>query len=419
MNLHQKHFFIPIIFVVVIVSAVTGFLAGSFAVSIQLNLSSEQNIDTNKIPEIVQESQSTPLVDSDELITDVVENAMPSVVSIIVTKNIPQMQNNPYGFFFGDPLDQDVQTFDRQKIGGGSGFFISEDGMIVTNRHVVSDPDADYTVITADGTEYNATVLGRDTITDFAVIDIEGINHFPALTIGDSTMLKVGQTAIAIGNSLGEFPNTVSRGIVSGIGRDIVAGSYYSDGEQFNNIIQTDAAINPGNSGGPLLDINGTVIGINTAVAQGAQNIGFAIPIDHVRAIIDQVRKTGTIERPFLGVRYIAITPQITAELDNFDEDHGVLLLRGQRITDFAVLPGSSADKAGLQENDVILSVDRTDVNEDNSLQDLLVNHNIGDSVNLSVWRSGEIMEIPVTLNARGLTEKTSEDGLDTSGNNN
>lgn len=417
MNAHQRKYFSLMVFIVIIISAVVGFIAGTIGMLLSPSIGDRVNITKEKVIEHVPAVQREVVIAEDNVITDVVEKATPSVVSIAVTKDVPRMRGSfgdPYSFFFGDPYGQVPQEFDRQKVGGGSGFFISEDGLIVTNRHVVSDTDAEYTVITADGTEYEATVLARDTVTDFAVMKVESDATFPALDMGDSTMLKVGQTAIAIGNSLGEFPNTVSRGIVSGIGRDIVAGSYYGGGEQFNNIIQTDAAINPGNSGGPLLDINGTVIGINTAVAQGAQNIGFAIPIDHVSAIIDQVRETGTIERPFLGVRYVEITPEIASELEDFDYEHGVLLLRGQRLTDFAVVPGSSADKAGLLENDVILAVDGVDVDKEHKLQDMLVNREIGDTVKLSVWRKGEVIDLSVTLSAKELTDndaQTSSDG--------
>lgn len=389
-------------FLVISISAVVGFLAGSFAVIIATDRHTEEGYALSQtVPRNVSQDTSNSFTTIDDTITDVVQKSAPSVVSIIVTKDMPRMQSNPYGFFFGDPYSEDTQIFDRQEIGGGSGFFISENGMIVTNRHVVSDPEAQYTVITADGAEYDATVLGRDTITDFAVIDIEGDQKFPALAMGDSKALKVGQTAIAIGNSLGEFPNTVSRGIISGIGRDIIAGPSFGNGEQLSNIIQTDAAINPGNSGGPLLDINGMVIGINTAVAQGAQNIGFAIPINHVSTIIDQVQRTGTIERPFLGVRYVAITPEIASQIDGFDKDHGVLLLRGQRQDDLAVVPGSNADIAGLQENDVILEVDGTKIDEDHTLQELLLLHNVGDSVRVLIWRQSEILPLTITLSPR------------------
>ncbi len=410
MNPYQRKHFALMVLTVIIISAVVGFIAGGLGTIIVTTNNKEIAISTEEIDRAFIATLSDNTTNTiDDILTNLVENATPSVVSIIVSKDVPRMKyspDNPYDIFFGGPFEELPEEFERQKIGGGSGFFISEDGLIVTNRHVVSDPNAQYTVITSNGTKYEATVLARDTITDFAVINIESDMQFPALTLGDSSMIRVGQSAIAIGNSLGEFPNTVSRGIVSGIGRDIVAGSYFGSGEQFYNIIQTDAAINPGNSGGPLLDINGTVIGINTATAQGAQNIGFAIPIDHVSAIIDQVRKNGTITRPFLGVRFIAISPEIADTLDNFNEDHGALLLRGQHETDNAVIPGSSADQAGLLENDVILAVDGVNVDTEHSLQELLLIHTIGDTVNLTLWRTGKIIEISVMLQS-GTQEAT------------
>lgn len=343
----------------------------------------------------------------DEDIVSVVESASPAVVSIVVSKDVPQYQqlyNSPFDLFFGVPPrtqqeNRNLQEPEKQKVGGGTGFFVSSDGMIVTNRHVVSDANADYTVLTHDGTEYPAKVLARDEILDFAVLKVEGEN-FTAVTLGDSDAIKIGQTVIAIGNSLGEFSHSVSRGIISGMQRNITAGSGFGDSEELTDIIQTDAAINFGNSGGPLLDASGRVIGINTAVAQGAENIGFAIPINHVMRLIDDVKQTGKITRPFIGVRYVAMNDDIREAL-NVAYEHGVLVVRGDMITDFAVLPGSPADKAGIVENDIILEINGTKIDEKNPLAQMIARYRVGDTVDLKIWHKGEEKNVSLLLEER------------------
>ncbi|EKE19243.1 MAG: hypothetical protein ACD_9C00073G0004 [uncultured bacterium] len=345
----------------------------------------------------------------DSAIIDVVDKSSPSVVSIVISKNVPSAQNyfnNPGNFFnpfFDIPgLDgnnKDDSGTEKQKVGGGSGFFITSDGFILTNRHVVEDQQASYTVVTNDGKEYEATILARDPVRDVAVIKIEG-NSFPVVSLGDSDNLKIGQSVIAIGNSLGEFSNSVSRGIVSGLKRNLDAGSGYGDSERLTDIIQTDAAINPGNSGGPLLDIDGRVIGINVAVAQGAQNVGFALPINQAARIIDQVKNGTKISVPYLGVRYIVIDSSVQKEAQ-LPFDYGVLVLRGNKMTDLAVMLGSPADKAGIVENDIILEVNGKKINKDNQLGDLIVKYNVGDKLNLKVWHRGEIKDVQVTLEER------------------
>jgi serine protease Do len=326
-------------------------------------------------------------------------------VSIVISKNVPNIQNfnmpgdffDPFGGFNdGSQTDQGTQ---KQTIGGGSGFFITSDGYILTNRHVVEDQQADYTVVTSDNKEYVAKVLARDPVRDVAVIKIEG-NNFPVATLGNSDNLKIGQTAVAIGNSLGEFSNSVSRGIVSGLRRNLNAGSGFGDSERLTDIIQTDAAINPGNSGGPLLDIEGNVIGINVAVAQGAQNVGFALPVNQAKRIIDQI-KTGTkISVPYLGVRYVIIDSALQKETQ-LPFDYGVLVLRGTKMTDLAVIPGSPADKANIVENDIILEINGKKINKDNQLGDAIIKYNVGDTITLKVWHKGEIKDVQVKLEER------------------
>lgn len=381
--------------------AVFGFMGGKVSDKIfdKITQKMGKKINQNISPEINREK----IIEEDSAIIDVVEKSSPAVISIVVSKDVPRYRSffdDPFGFF-----DQMYNTepgqggTEKQKIGGGSGFIVSKNGMIVTNKHVVSDQIADYTVITNEGKEYSAKVLARDLIKDIAVIKIEGDN-FPTLEFGESENLKVGQTVIAIGNSLGEFSNSVSKGIISGLQRDVTAGSGFGKTEQLSNIIQTDAAINPGNSGGPLLDISGKVIGVNVAMAQGAENIGFAIPVEQVKKIVEQVKETGKISTPYLGVRSIAIDKQIQED-NNLSFDYGALITRGEKITDFAVIPGSPADKVGIVENDIILEVNGKKVDSKNQLTELISRQKVGEEINLKIWHKGETKNVKVRLEER------------------
>lgn len=350
------------------------------------------------------------VVDQDSIVVDLVERASPAVVSIVASKDVPKFRNvGPFGgfpFFFFDPFqEQDPQgdrgngETEKQKVGSGTGFFVSSDGLVVTNKHVVSDDGADYTVFTSDGKEHKATVLARDPVQDMAVMKVDGAG-FPTLTLGDSDTIKAGQTVIAIGNSLGEFSNSVSRGIISGLGRDVTAGSGFGEEETLTNIIQTDAAINPGNSGGPLLDISGRVIGINVAVARGAENIGFAIPINSVKRAVEDVEKTGKISIPYIGVRYAIIDEEAQKD-NNLPFDYGAIVLRGTKPTEFAVIPGSPADKAGIVENDIILEIDGTKIDADHPLGTIIAGYRPGDTVTLKVWHKGDTKDVKVILEER------------------
>ena len=304
---------------------------------------------------------------------------------------------DPFGG--SDGSAQTDQGTQKKTIGGGSGFFITSDGYILTNRHVLDDQQADYTVVTSDGKEYVAKVLARDPVRDVAIIKIDG-NNFPVAVLGDSDVLRIGQTVVAIGNSLGEFSNSVSRGIVSGLKRNLSAGSGFGDSERLTDIIQTDAAINPGNSGGPLLDINGDVIGINVAVAQGAQNVGFALPVNQAKRIIDQVKNGTKISVPYLGVRYVVIDQAVQKEVQ-LPFDYGVLVLRGTKMTDLAVMPGSPADKAGIVENDIILEINNQKITQNNQLGDMIVKYNVGDVITLKIWHKGDTKDVQVKLEER------------------
>lgn len=353
--------------------------------------------------------KETPLAVSSEeaILPDLVDQSTKAVVSIVITRDVPKYRSlfdapSGFPFFFSDPFERrgyDSGETERRTVGEGSGFFISSDGTIVTNKHVVEDAEASYTVIMSDKKEYSARVLARDPVQDIAILKVDG-GDFPALHLGDSDRIRVGQTAIAIGNSLGEFSNTVSRGIVSGLKRSLIAGSGFGASERLSGIIQTDAAINPGNSGGPLLDLSGNVIGVNVAMAQGAQNIGFAIPVNNIKNALVEVKETGKISAPFLGVRYVIITPQIQKD-NNLPVDSGALVIRGERMTDLAVVPGSPADKAGILENDIILEMDGTVINEETPLGDIIASKRSGDTITVKVWRKGETKTLSITLEER------------------
>lgn len=347
----------------------------------------------------------------ESFVVEAVKRASPAVISIVISKDVPKYetysdpnnQHNPFGdifggipnFFFNIPQYRQNGT-EKKEVGSGSGFLISSDGLIVTNKHVVDQKDVEYTVFTNDGKKHNAKVLARDAILDIALIKIEGSNY-SYLDLGNSDALQVGQSVIAIGNALGEFRNTVSVGVVSGLARSITAGDNFGNAETLDQVIQTDAAINPGNSGGPLLDLKGKVIGVNVAIVQGSQNIGFALPVNSIKSAIDSVKATGKIVRPYLGIRYVAIN-EAMKEKNDLSVDYGVIVKGGEDKDELAVIPGSPADKAGIVENDIILEVDGVKLDEKNSLASIVRGKNVGSTVLLKILHKGEEKIVSVTL---------------------
>ncbi|MGC9046711.1 MAG: S1C family serine protease [Minisyncoccia bacterium] len=371
-----------------------------------LNSTSSTSTDTNlNKPQPVY----NPTVDYEQAVINAVKEAEPSVVSIVISKYVPVIEQCPYNPFSGLPPEfqqffGDTQFYapcqkgtKLQEVGGGSGFIVSSDGIIITNKHVVSDTKADYTVLMNDGKKYKATILARDPVQDLAVLKINATG-LKAIKLGDSDSLQLGQTAIAIGNALGEFRNTVSVGVVSGLARKIQASGLNFGSEELDNVIQTDAAINPGNSGGPLLNLKGEVIGINTAIVSGAQNIGFAIPINQAKRDIQSVLKTGTIQTPYLGVRYLTVDSDI-AKSQKLPVDYGALL-RGNENGP-AVEPNSPADKAGLKAEDIILEVNGQKVDANHSLISIIQKYNVGDTITLKVQRGDQILNINIILGQR------------------
>jgi serine protease Do len=347
-----------------------------------------------------------PVVDYENAVVNAAKQASPAVVSVTISENVPVVEQCPYNPFQGIP--QQFQQFltvpcstgqtQLQQVGGGSGFIISSDGLILTNKHVVSATGASYSVLTNDGKTYRATVLARDPNQDLAVLKIDATG-LPTVTLGDSSNLQLGQTAIAIGNALGQFSNTVSVGVVSGLARTVTAGAPDTGAQEtLHNVIQTDAAINPGNSGGPLLNLQGQVIGINSAVAENAQGIGFAIPINQAKQDITSVETTGNISAPYLGVRYEELDPTIASQ-NNLPVNFGAWVqgTNGQA----AVTANSPAAKAGIQAGDIITAVNGTQLNASNDLGSIINQHKVGDTLTLTINRGGKEITAQVTLAQR------------------
>jgi len=322
------------------------------------------------------------ILTEESVVIKVAEDVSPSVVTVSVeTPQRRVLQFSPFGGF-----SQRIEGGTPQDI--GTGFVVSEDGLIVTNKHVVSTDGAKYRVITKDDKEYEVKQVSRDPSNDIAVIKIEAKGLKP-VELGESGNLKVGQFVIAIGTALGEFRHTVTTGVISGLGRGITAGSAFEGYvERLDNVIQTDAAINPGNSGGPLLNSAGQVIGINVAVAQGAQNVGFAIPINVVKEALNQFKTTGKFaSKPYLGVEYQMISQQ-TAILNNVPQ--GAYVVR--------VVDGSPAQSAGVKADDIIVKMDGAELSDKTTLAEIISKKKLGDKVELEIWRDGETLKLSVTL---------------------
>ena len=375
----------------VLLSSVFGFFAGAVSGSIFYfelkDYLSQLNIEVPVVKDVIGNGYS-PQTTQEQAIINVVKEASPAVVSVVIYKEVPIIEQSydPFGDIFGFRIPTYTQKgTERQKVGGGSGFIVSDDGIIVTNKHVALDDDAEYVVLTNDGKEYPAEVLAKDPFQDLAILKIEG-SGFPTVELGDSDSLQIGQTVIAIGNALGEFQNTVSVGVISGLNRTITASG---EGliETLEDIIQTDAAINPGNSGGPLLNLKGEVIGINTAVSSEGQSIGFTIPINTAKKDISQIKELGRIVYPFIGIRYIIITSDVQQE-NNLSVDYGAWIISGQGNNESAIYPGSPAERAGLKEGDIILEFGGEKITTSNPLSEIINKYEIGDEVDLKVLRN-------------------------------
>lgn len=309
-------------------------------------------------------------------IASAAERVAPSVVSVVTKVQAPS--------FYGTTLQQ----------GAGTGIIVSKDGVVMTNKHVVQGADT-VGVILSDGTRHdNVKVLGVDPLNDVAFLKVSNVSNLSAAELGDSSSVRVGQQVVAIGNSLGQYANTVTSGIISGLGRPVSA----RDGELIENLsdlLQTDAAINPGNSGGPLLNLEGQVVGINTAIAEDAQSIGFAIPINATKGILKGVLADGTVARSYLGVSFIPVTADV-AEYYKLPVKKGAYVI-GQNGSS-ALAQGGPADKAGVKERDIIVKVGGSEVGPAGGVSSLVGEYAPGERVQLEILRDGRVLRLEVAL---------------------
>jgi len=401
-----RNFVLIVIIASLVIGGISGALFGSWASTsssfsnwIKENIFQQKNVSSvqGSLSSVAGQKNVQVVEESDTI--DVVKKVSPAVVSIVGKQDLSKIYNltgpNSYYFnLFGMPSAPQG----LQEVSAGTGFIISTDGLILTNKHVITGSDGtQYTVITSDDKQYDAKIIATDPTNDIALIKIDASN-LQSVTLGDSDTLQAGQTVIAIGYALGEYQNTVTKGVVSGLARTITAGSSSSgQSETLENIIQTDAAINFGNSGGPLLNLEGQVVGINTAINQEGQLVSFAIPINQAKKDIDSVQKSGKIVRPYLGVRYTLINDTV-AQQNKLSVNYGALIVKGSQPTDVAVVPGSPADKAGIVENDIILEFNGQKIDENHSLASLIQKYNAGDTVTLKILHDGKEKTVNVTL---------------------
>ncbi len=348
-----------------------------------------------KKPTFIQENvDKVKVINEENWVIDIVKKSSPSVVTIGIVKNQAVIENSVDPFFdpfnfFNSPQATPSNKKIEQDI--GTGFIIAKEGLIVTNKHVVSETGVKYQVFLKDDKEAcNVEKIYRDPANDLAIIKIDPpARGLIPLRLGDSSRLQVGQFVVAIGTALGEFRNTVTTGVISGLGRGITAGTPFGESERLDNVIQTDAAINPGNSGGPLINISGEVIGVNAAVAQDGQNVGFALPINIVKESLSNFNSTGKFSRPFLGVQYRMVTRKV-ALLNELPE--------GAYVEQ--VVEDSPAQKAGIREGDIITKIDgkKIDTTKDTGLTALISGKKVGDSVTLDIVRDEEKKTVNVVL---------------------
>ncbi|HTK60440.1 MAG TPA: trypsin-like peptidase domain-containing protein [Candidatus Baltobacteraceae bacterium] len=340
-----------------------------------------------------------PVSAEDRQVIEAVQKVAPSVVSIVISKDVSKMYNSTGVFpfeFFGMPQAAPPAQGQKQHIGGGTGFVISSEGLILTNRHVVADAEAEYEVVMSDGRLLPAKVAAVDSVLDIAILKVEA-QDLPVAPLGEAAKLETGETVIAIGNALSEYSNSVTKGVISGINRRVIAGDGFGDSEVIEEALQTDAAINPGNSGGPLINLRGEVVGVNTAVNRSGQSIGFAIPIDAVKVVIDSYREQGRIVRPWLGVRYVMLTPD-TAKANGLQIDHGALVVGGGQGEGAAIVPGSPAEKAGIKPGDVLLDIDGAALGTEHPLSALISRKRPGAVIAIHLMREKTEMTLQATL---------------------
>ncbi|MGK7948889.1 MAG: HhoA/HhoB/HtrA family serine endopeptidase [Xenococcaceae cyanobacterium] len=371
-------------------------LGGNYLINSPQSIAQMQNDDRASILEedkLTTETTQTAIAIPQNYVSDVVQRVGDSVVRIdasrTVATNVPPMFNDPFfRQFFGSRIpdfpDEQIQR------GMGSGFIVSSDGLILTNSHVVEGSDK-VNVTLKDGRTFAGEVMGTDPLSDVAVIKIE-TEDLPAVTLADSEQLQPGEWAIAIGNPLG-LDNTVTTGIVSATGR---SSAQVGIADKRVSFIQTDAAINPGNSGGPLLNAKGEVIGINTAIIQNAQGIGFAIPINTARDIAEELIAKGKVDHPFLGIQMAAITPELKEQLKS--NNNGLAVREEEGVLIMNVVPNSPANKAGLKSGDVIQAIDGEKISNPDEVQQAVAKTEVGDNLPIQLQRNGKSLNLNVEV---------------------
>lgn len=358
--------------IAIAVSVIVSLLIGAVVIALVLFQPKAQNIanfdDGNKIQEFSNEAN----------ISDVASRVSPSIVSIVTSGTSMS--------YFGV---QEVQ-------GAGTGIIISKDGYVLTNKHVVDGVDK-AEIVLSDGTTYeDVKIVGKDPLNDVAFLKIEGVSDLKPAELGNSSTVKVGQQVIAIGNSLGQYQNTVTSGIISGIGRPVEASTGGGSGvESLHDLLQTDAAINPGNSGGPLLNAKGQVIGINTAIVENAQSLGFSIPINSTKGLIKGLLLNGKVKRAYLGVRYVAVTPDI-AKRNKLSSSSGAYITASGSSR--PVVSGGPADKAGIQSGDIITKVGDISVGSSGDLMTLTGMYMPGEKIEMTILRGDKEIKVTVEL---------------------
>lgn len=365
-DMHNKRTVIFTTFIIVLVCAGVGLLI--------VNGNSEKAVTAEQY--ILDEQAAT---------IQAIKRVRPAVVSIIV-----------YGYDDTITVDmltgRETITKERVEKGQGSGFLISPDGFIITNKHVIdtgSEKDGEYRIMLNSGKQYYAQFIGRDPVYDLAILKIFD-KDLPFVELGDSNALAVGTTVIAIGNALGKYQNSVTKGIVSGLGRSLFASDLHGHSENLDNVIQTDADINLGNSGGPLIDLYGRVIGINVATDLSGVGVGFAIPVNDARPAIRSALEKGRIIRPRLGIRYIMLIPELVRDFE-LKSEYGAWIKPGE-ADDPAILPNSPAAEAGLLENDIITEINAIKLQDKNTLLSVVQKYQVGDRIGLKIQRGDKIL---------------------------
>lgn len=369
----------------ILVVSIIGVLASLYFLSATQtgeNLRTKLGLNNLKTFNINTTTTSSVNVQESSAVIDANKNVSPAVVSI--TSKSTSVQNV---FGYGTIQAPTVS---------GTGMIVTSDGLVATNKHVVSG-NTNFTITTSDGKNYPGTVVATDPVEDIALLKIDA-HGLPVVNLGDSDSVVVGQWVIAIGNALGEFQNTVTVGVVSGLNRVASPSDGNGNTENLDGLIQTDAAINPGNSGGPLLNLEGQVVGINTAIAGDAQGLGFVIPSNELKKSLDSYTKNGKILRPYIGIQYEQITSAVAQNL-NLPTQNGALITSSSGSP---IVSGSPAEKAGLKSNDIITKINSTDINETNPLSKVIRSFNPGDNVTLTILRGGKTITVNLTLGTLG-----------------